>query len=69
MKQSQSNPKKPGITILENKKRKTGIGLEECNETNTELDIGSEENTMCLDHDTQDNSNLGSIAYQKTCKR
>lgn len=63
-KQNQSNPKKAGIPIVENKKRKIVIGPTSSNEANnnTKLDMGSEEeNTMCLDQDTQDNSNMDNM--------
>lgn len=51
---NQSYPKKSGVMIIENKKRRTGDGLDDISENaNTELDLGLEEDNM--DQDMQHN--------------
>lgn len=58
---SQHNPEKKGVTIIESKKRKTGVGPDQINEVmnSTELDLGSEEESDTrMDQDTQIDSTI-----------
>ena len=57
---NKSNPNKRGISVIENKKRRTGDGpdLDGPTNNNTELDMGSdEEYVMGMDQDMHRNSN------------
>lgn len=58
---SQQNPTKKGVTVIENKKRRTDDGLDQVNDSNlnTELDLGSEEGDgMSIEQDVEKNPNI-----------